>query len=123
LPIVAPAALCSPQPWNRARMLQRLRDDASDDASDVLIAALDGRFAPRQVEADELVAPGGMRVIHPDDPVLAAEGAPTPVLAALCLAHRKHLASLPRIRELANSASARDARLLRKAIEQLEAAK
>lgn len=34
LPIVARAALRHPQPWNRARMLQRLRDDAGQAATD-----------------------------------------------------------------------------------------
>ncbi|HZN40360.1 MAG TPA: hypothetical protein VFD82_16255 [Planctomycetota bacterium] len=123
LPIIAPAALRSPQPWNRARMLQQLRDDPSEAACDVLIAALDGRFAPRQVRDEELIAPGGMVMVHPGDPVLDARKASTQALAALCLAARKHTASLQRIQELAKNATPRDAEILRQAAEQLQAAK
>ncbi|HEX6812335.1 MAG TPA: hypothetical protein VF384_11975 [Planctomycetota bacterium] len=123
LQIVAPAALRSPQPWNRARMLQQLRDDPSEAACDVLVAALDGNFAPRHARDDELIAPGGMVVVHPSDPVLGASLASTQALAALCLAARKHTASLPQIQELAKNAAPRDATLLLQAAEQLQAAK
>jgi len=123
LPIAALAALRSPQPWNRARMLQRLRDDPCDAARDGLIAALDGKFVPRSVRDEELIAPGGMRVIHPSDQVLDGSGASNAALAAACLAARNQVASLPRIRDLARNAAAADAELLRNAIARLEAIK
>jgi hypothetical protein len=123
MPILAPAALRSPQPWNRARMLQLLRDDTSDAARDVLVAALEGTFAPRYARYEELISPGGMVVVHPSDPVLDASKASTQALAAFCLAARKHTASLARIQELAKSAAPRDAEILKQAAEQLQAAK
>jgi hypothetical protein len=62
-------------------------------------------------------------VVHPSDPVLDASKASTQALAALCLAARKHTASLARIQELAKSAAPRDAEILKQAAEQLQAAK
>ncbi|MBL8756420.1 MAG: hypothetical protein JNK15_24210, partial [Planctomycetes bacterium] len=121
--VAVPAALRSPQPWNRARMLQWLRDDPSPASLEWLLAALDGQFEPRQVQPVELVAPGGMVRIHPSDPVLDAAGSSTPVLAAMCLAVRRHVAALPRLRALLLAASPRDAKRLQAAIAQLEAVK
>jgi hypothetical protein len=88
-----------------------------------MIAALDGTFAARHVRDEELVAPGGKRVVHPPDPMLAGSRLSTRTLAAACLAARKYTAALPKIRELAKNAADADAELLRVAIEQLERAK
>ena len=84
---------------------------------------LAGRSTPRVVADDALVAPSGTVGVGPRDGVVAAGNASSQALAALCLAARQHLASLPRIRELERSAAPRDAKVLRDAVARLEAAK
>jgi hypothetical protein len=112
----ATAGLRHPQPFNRARTVQVLRDLDGDQARDLLREALAGEHPPREVPAEALVAPAGMVLVMPSDPVLDQRSASTRTLAGLALVARGDAESHDAIRAWAAEAGERERRLLTAAL-------